>query len=103
MFSPRDCLRTTTKGMDTGQEERQTALTYKMYTEKGVVLVCTKGRSKDFIKSVASEINLKGWVRRRKGKGIVSFIFFLSFLVNSTTKMGLKLTTPRSRVTCSTD
>lgn len=32
----------------------------KIYMEKGVLLVSRKDRSKDFTKSVASEVNLKG-------------------------------------------
>lgn len=44
----------------------------KIYMEKSILLVHEKGRSKDFIKSVASEINLKGWVKGKKGKAIFS-------------------------------
>lgn len=51
------------EGIDAGQEKKKTNKHRghaKIYMEKGVLLVSRKDRSKDFTKSVASEINLKG-------------------------------------------
>lgn len=67
MFSQRlfQVLSTGGEGKGAGQGKQQTSLIRKVHVEKGV-LVSRKGRSKDFIKSVASVRNLKGWAG---GKG----------------------------------